>query len=135
MSAETTSRTIARFTVAVPRDLPTANHRLHWRERAARVRHARSTVNIGATVEMYERGLKFNRTESRTLHLTLIRGKGQRLLDHDGVYAALKPCVDGLVDAGWLVDDSSQWLPVYTVSQKKDNDIGPAVECEIGMPA
>lgn len=62
----------------------------------------------------------------RYVHMTLVRGKRQRLLDTHQVYAATKPYLDALTDAEWIVDDKPRWCE-FTASQTKDNSIGPAV--------
>ncbi len=45
----------------------------------------------------------------KRLLLVLIRGPGQKLYDDDNLAGACKALRDGIVDAGWLVNDSPQW--------------------------
>jgi hypothetical protein len=67
--------------------------------------------------------------------LTLVRGwqgtrRWQRLMDGDNAVAAMKGARDGLIDAGWLVDDSSRWLAAYEVRQRQSAGF-PRIEVEI----
>jgi hypothetical protein len=119
------------FTIPIPQ-LVSGNVRLHWAERARRVRLIRGQVALLATSERTRLGRR-RATTSCALTLTLIRGKGQHLLDVDNMYAALKPVLDGLVDAGWLVDDRPGWC-VYTANQARDNAVGPAVIVQLDDP-
>jgi len=48
-------------------------------------------------------------------------GKGDRARDDDNLSAALTAIRDGIVEAGWLVDDSPRWC-TGTVSQDRAKD-------------
>lgn len=121
------------FTIAVPHDLPTANSRLHWAKRAALTKQAREVVTAQARAKRLRNGPVWavgtrivpEATGRCYLHMTLIRGKGQRMLDHDNAVSAMKPVIDGLVSAGWLKDDSFKWLQ-YDADQRRGPE--PAVE-------
>lgn len=102
---------------------------MHWRPKARAVAQLRQvTFVVGIT----ERGASAipPATEPRSVHLTLLRAKGQRLLDNDNAVGMLKPLIDGLRDAGWIVDDRPQWM-TCTVTQEIDRTQGPAVRVEI----
>ena len=47
--------------------------------------------------------------------------KGRRLLDFDGAVGALKPAVDALQDAGWMVNDRQ--VVTMEVRQERSGDV------------
>jgi hypothetical protein len=105
---------------------------LHWTERARRTAAARGDTRVIAASALREHKLSAVRPQRRMqLRMMLLRGSGQRLLDRDQVVATLKPVVDGLCDAGWIVDDSEKWLEYTMPRQKIDREHGPAVIVEL----
>ena len=49
------------------------------------------------------------RRPKRKIHVAIIVYR-QRRQDPDNAYASVKPLLDALVEAGWLADDSSEYL-------------------------
>jgi hypothetical protein len=119
-----------RFTVRVPRKLPTLNSRLHHMARATLIAGVREGFKLASQEARARRRLPAARVP-RWVRMTLVRGKGQKLLDKGGVCEALKAPLDGLVDAGWLVDDREEWLRDWEVAQARDATVGPAVVVDI----
>ena len=76
----------------------TMNQRLHWRQRAERTRVTRHAVGIRAVA------LHLAPADHVSVQLHYASGDNRRR-DTDNLVATLKPCVDGLVDAGLVVDD------------------------------
>lgn len=84
---------------------PNENRRLHWSKRAAGEKQWRETAHLSALVAVRASGLADSlpivRAELEYVFLlTAARG------DLDNLVAACKPLVDGLRDAGVIVDDS-----------------------------
>ena len=76
------------------------NDRLHWAAKArlvATVRTATHALARTAKVQHVERA-------TVTLHY---RQRARRAIDKDNLFATLKPCIDGLRDAGVLDEDDS----------------------------
>jgi crossover junction endodeoxyribonuclease RusA len=57
--------------------------------------------------------------------------KNNRRRDLDNLLAACKPLIDGLVDAGLLIDDSSRYLTSITVQREVDPGCEPHVRVEL----
>lgn len=105
---------LAEFTIPLAGcTLVTPNSRLHWRAKAKLVKDFRQLAYRSASPKRIPTG------EHRYIDLTLVRGKGQRLLDPDAIPYACKPLLDGIVDAGLLYDDAEKWC-TSTYSQIKD---------------
>jgi Holliday junction resolvase RusA-like endonuclease len=64
--------------------------------------------------------------------ITVYRGKEQ---DPDNAVASVKPILDALVEAGWLRDDTSEWLvlEVEEVKGTKKKDRRTVIELEDGL--
>lgn len=81
------------------------NDRLHWRPKAERVAAWRKAAKIHAHNARLPR--QFQRV-SITVSLP-VRSPGARRDPHNWV-ATCKPIIDGIVDAGVLLDDSARFL-------------------------
>lgn len=86
----------------------TANLRLHWSEEARRTKKIRATAGWAA------KAAKLGLCEHVTVQLHYATGDRRRR-DADNLVATQKPAIDGLVDAGLIVDDDPQhitwWQP------------------------
>jgi crossover junction endodeoxyribonuclease RusA len=76
----------------------TMNQRLHWRQRAERTRKLRSAAAWAA------KALQIGQHEHISVQLHYATGDNRRR-DSDNLVPTMKPAVDGLVDAGLVVDD------------------------------
>lgn len=125
------------FEMALPRDLPTPNQRLHHFARHSRVSNVRTAVAMQAgSRRMLWRVPEAEPGRRARVRLTLVRGPGQRLLDPDNAVAALKPVLDGLGPvgrpgggSGWLAGDSPA-LCRLAVDQTRGDRPGVRVEIE-----
>ena len=79
----------------------TANQRMHWAEKSRVTREVRQTTCLLA------RSRKAPST-SRLVVTLHYRQAVKRRLDAHNLYALVKPCVDGLVDAGIVPDDDTE---------------------------
>ena len=77
------------------------NDRMHWRKKAAVVKAVRAYVGGMA---IYMKPFQTVRVE---LHYV---PRDKRRRDADNLVATLKPCLDGLVDAGVIRDDSPEYV-------------------------
>jgi Holliday junction resolvase RusA-like endonuclease len=93
------------WTIELPAgmDLLNANQRYHWRVRAERTKHIRSTAEILA------RGAKIP-TLARAHIIGEFRPPNRRRRDVANLYPSFKAAIDGLVDAGVLEDDDDTHL-------------------------
>lgn len=85
----------------------TLNGRQHWATKARGVREVRGTVATLAKV------LHIPACQRIHIELHYVPRDGRRR-DQDNLVATLKPCIDGLVDAGIVPDDSPEyvtWVP------------------------
>ena len=100
------------YSLTLP-DLPqwSLNKRGHWSERAETVKAWRAVAGWTAA------GAGIPRLDKASITLVMTPADRRRR-DPDGIVGALKPCIDGLVDAGVLADDS--WRHVSSVSCRID---------------
>jgi hypothetical protein len=104
-------------------------------ERARITKDVREWARMVSLSERHRLGLP-PATEKRSVHMVLIRGPGQKLLDDDNAIAALKVARDALqcdtarhLGAGWIVDDSERWAKVTYGPQRGGS--APAVEVTV----
>ena len=93
------------WTLALPYTLPPLlmNDRMHWRKKAQVTREVRATTAVLA------RALRVPACER--IHVTLhYVPRDSRRRDPEGLVATQKPCIDGLVDAGIVPDDSPEYV-------------------------
>lgn len=96
------------LTLDIPRSwLLTSNQRLHWRETARRTRDLRTYARAVARHPSVRRTEPYDRRVHITAH---VAWPDRRRRDEANLMSTLKPIVDGLVDAGVLTDDSTDWL-------------------------
>jgi hypothetical protein len=95
------------------------------------VKQAREIVALAARSERNRLDLDKAATP-RTVQLTRIYSARHKIMDADNVTAAMKPAVDGLRDAGWLVDDTPAWLTLLPMEQEKGRL--PGLRVEISEP-
>ena len=119
------------FTVPLPASLPSPNSRIHWAERARRVKQAREIVALAARSERNRLDLD-KAARPRTLRLTRVYSARHKIMDADNLIASLKGPIDGLRDAGWLVDDTPAWLTLLPMEQEKGRL--PGLRVEISEP-
>ncbi len=74
------------------------NDRLHWATKARLVSRIRTYVDVESTCT------RLPKAESAVITLHY-RPRDRRRRDKDNLFATLKPCIDGLVDAGVLPAD------------------------------
>lgn len=91
------------MTLALPWRTPplSLNDRLHWAAKARLSRTVRASVCLLAKTGSLP---SYNVSVVVTLHY---RQKVRRPIDADNLYATVKPCLDGLRDAGVLRDDTT----------------------------
>ena len=93
------------WTIRLPYTAPplTLNGRQHWASKARGVREVRGTVATLARV--------LHIPACQRIHVTLhyVPRDGRRR-DADNLVGTLKPCIDGLVDARIVPDDSPEYL-------------------------
>lgn len=77
------------------------NDRLHWRTKA------RLTKTIRSVVEALARAARLKPVEGHATVTLHYQPRDNRRRDADNLYATVKPCLDGLRDAGVLRDDSA----------------------------
>lgn len=83
--------------------LLTANQRMHWRKKAERTKAIR---HLAATVTR-----AFQLQPMQTAHCVVqIRWPDRRRRDAHNLMPTIKACIDGIVDAGLLPDDSDKHL-------------------------
>lgn len=104
------------WTVPIPPGTPllNANQRIHWRQRAARTRVLRDAALVLA------RAARMPRLE-RAYVIAEYRPPDRRRRDVANLYPSFKACIDGIVSAGVLPDDSDTYLT------GPDMRIGPVV--------
>jgi hypothetical protein len=101
----TASRT---FSFPPPAPMLNENDRLHWAKRASHVSTWRSTTAWYALAA-------FPRADNPLPPCTIdiaIPVRDRRRRDPANWTPTAKACVDGLVDAGWWTDDSSEYVTV-----------------------
>lgn len=94
----------------------TLNQRLHWSEKARRTKKIRDTVGWQA------QAMRLGTATHVSVQLHYNTGDRRRR-DSDNLVATLKPCVDGLVDAGLVPDDDP--AHVTTIMPEIHNGLGP----------
>lgn len=86
-----------------PGDLINANERLHWAVRARR------TADLKADAARVARAARVPRLE-RVRVVGVVHPPDRRRRDPHNLYPTLKAYIDGIVQAGVLIDDDSQHL-------------------------
>ena len=95
---------ILQFTVAIPAGvLINANQRMHWSKKARYTRAIRSTTHFKA--HQY-RELRMTAADC----VVWIHWHDRRRRDEHNYFGTLKAAIDGCVDAGLIVDDSTKYL-------------------------
>ena len=116
--------TLTRWTVTLPYIAPplTLNQRLHWAARSRLTRGLRESTAWLANLPALP-----------SVHVVLhYRPADNRRRDPDNIVATLKPCLDGLVDAGIVPDDTPQFVSwSQPVIHPADKRLGPALWLEI----
>ncbi|RTE47914.1 hypothetical protein [Actinobaculum sp. 352] len=106
----------ASLTITVPDPMwITSNQRLHWAEKARRVRFLRDTATIRARVTKLDRPAEFPvRVIARIGYPT------RRTADPANAEPTVKAIIDGLTDAGIWPDDNSNYVhgPDYRRSDR-----------------
>lgn len=92
------------------------NDRMHWRKKAGITKIIRAGVadDAGRTVPA---------CSAATVELHYVP-RDKRRRDRDNLVATLKPCMDGLVDAGVIPDDTPEYL-TWTVHIDPPNRADP----------
>ena len=106
------------WTIRLPYTTPplTLNGRMHWATKARITREVRGYVWGTSHRDV---------PECDSIHVTLVYvPRDKRGRDRDNLVATLKPCIDGLVDAGIVPDDTPDFVswepPVIAEPDPKD---------------
>lgn len=87
------------------------NDRGHWRTKAARVKYVRYQVAQLLTLHRMR--------PARRIHVTLhYVPRDRRRRDADNLVGTLKPCIDAMVDAGLVRDDSPEYVTCICASRR-----------------
>ncbi|MEH3142489.1 MAG: hypothetical protein PGN37_20420 [Mycobacterium kyogaense] len=105
----------------------TANQRMHWAEKS------RVTRDVRQAVALLARSVKAPPTErlAVTLHY---RQAVKRRIDAHNLYALVKPCVDGLIDAKVCPDDDTEHVSTPEPVIHPPDPSGPALWLELDYP-
>lgn len=111
------------------------NDRVHWSTRARRNANVREITKLrGVAAQRSTKGVGYGFTKGNraTLKYIVTWAKGKRRLnDADNLIAQLKPCTDGLKDAGLIHDDSPDWLTLLPVEQRKGSQAMISIQIEL----
>jgi len=100
------AKALAQLALDVPRPwLLNANVKLHWRRRGERAAWLRAAARAHASQLRMRAPL-----EGKVRCEVLIAWPDRRRRDVHNVMPTVKPCIDGIVDAGVLQDDSDRHL-------------------------
>jgi len=94
------------WTIRLPYATPplSLNGRMHWAQKAEITRKLRGYVTATA-------GARLHVPRCQRINVTLVYvPRDGRRRDRDNLVATLKPCIDGLVDAGIVPDDSPEYV-------------------------
>lgn len=105
-----------------------ANARLHFGQRARLVAERKRLIWALAITARNEAGLT-KATEPRQIMATVYLCG--RIRDQDNLAAGLKADIDGLVEAGWLVDDSPDWCECLMRQVRCDRKVSERVEWRV----
>ncbi len=117
--------------IELPPGLPllNANDRIHYKERAKRTEKLRSEACKAAKAQPF---LPFGRVRIRCI----FRACDNRRRDVANLYISYKACIDGLVDAGVLKDDSDRYVAEVCLvrgenrTDKKPQLVLQVIECD-----
>ena len=95
----------------IPLEAPSQNNLggKNWRVRAAETKRTRAKWKLFTASQMNTYGIA-PATEHRFIHITAYRK--QRCRDIANLIGGLKACIDGMVDAGLLVDDCTKFSSI-----------------------
>lgn len=124
------------FTFNAPVERLSLNDRRHWANKARIGREWRQAVSVyarnHAAVHRLHRPLG-----PSVVHVEFFVAQHRRR-DADNAVATVKHCVDGLVDAGWFVDDTTDRVATsvgFTVDPRRAGQVTIAVRPMVGDAA
>jgi crossover junction endodeoxyribonuclease RusA len=102
--------------IELPPGLPllNANDRLHYRERSKRTEKLRSEAYKAAKAQP---SLPFTRVRIRCI----FRAPDKRRRDVANLYPSFKAVIDGIVDAGLLLDDNDRYVTELSLVRGEDS--------------
>ena len=104
--------------IKLPRGLGVSpNERVHWAERSRRNAAVRYAAGIAAALA---RPRGFVPLDHVTIGFEVIWPLGARRRDDDNLLAALKPCLDGIVDGKVIVSDAPDHATLLPPVQSRD---------------
>jgi len=97
--------TLVQFTIRVPRPwLLTSNQTLHWAPKSQRTKYIRSLAR-------FETRSRFPRVRLPAASCEVwVTWPDKRHRDTPNTYPTIKACIDGIIDAGLLDDDSDDYI-------------------------
>lgn len=117
------------LTLPMPPKALSPNARVHRLSKAAVASEYRQSIWLDALAQLQERYGAVVPLPLRMAAVFTFVTKDNRRRDLDNWLAACKPLLDGLVDAGILIDDSTRYLASITVTRRVDKGIdAPYVE-------
>jgi len=117
--------TSVRIDIPIPPRSLSPNGRAHWHAKGRAKRSQRDTARLTALAELGRNPQP--RWHDATVSVTWY-AKSARWPDADNAIGSLKGAIDGLVDAGVLIDDDRlTWLPI----ERRKDAKRPRVEIEI----
>lgn len=108
----TDARHTITITVAWPPPALSPNARCHWAVRARAARDYRFAARLVALDAMNRRELAQSPPWRRALLRLVAYTPTRRRFDWDNLLASLKPAIDGLRDAGLIVEDTTEGLTI-----------------------
>jgi hypothetical protein len=108
------------YQLIYPYDLPVNRGSLHWR-----VRYEQRKKAIRAFGKLMPH---LRATTPAEVMMIRVQGPRQRDLDHGVFWTLTRGLVDGLVAAGYLVDDSPKWASFEHREDDTRRHLGPRIE-------
>lgn len=116
------AREITIAVTALRGDIINANHREHWAPRATRVAYWRHAAHRAA------REARVPLLSACTVRVTVHLGYRARLKDATNAAPTVKACIDGIVQAGLLLDDSDAYVHAVTFAPTQRIPPSPTVK-------
>lgn len=97
------------------------NARVHWAKKAKVTKHYRQDAYDCVAIEFWKLGIKDKPLWVKASYKVSFYFKDARRRDADNAIASLKSALDGVADAGLIINDSGLWPERPEFHTDKDN--------------
>lgn len=118
---DSSAKVTAQWTFVIDRDPPSLNERLH-NQGATRFAYAKQRNEWASWFKLARNNNRIPIAKKRRrVTLTRVYCGRQQQRDRDNLAGGMKPCVDAMVVAGLLCDDSDRWVQINYAQERGEH--------------